>query len=148
MKTHPKIRIMVFGTFDLLHPGHLNFFKQARSLAKNPYLIVSVARDANVKKIKGQSPTFKEQRRLLAVKKYSFANKCVLGGVKSYLPHIKKARPDIIALGYDQIAYVDNLAQDLAKAGLKVKIHRLKAYKPSIYKSSLHKNIKPASFVL
>jgi cytidyltransferase-like protein len=48
-----KTIVMVFGTFDFLHKGHLNFFKQARSLAKNPYLIASVARDYNVKRIKG-----------------------------------------------------------------------------------------------
>ena len=49
-----KTRIMVFGTFDGIHRGHLHFFKQARGLVKNPYLIVSVARDVNVKRIKGR----------------------------------------------------------------------------------------------
>ena len=47
-----KVKIMAFGTFDILHAGHLNFFKQARKLSKYPFLIVSVARDVNVKKIK------------------------------------------------------------------------------------------------
>ena len=47
-------KIMVFGTFDGVHKGHINFFKQARVLSKNPYLIVSIARDKNVKKIKGK----------------------------------------------------------------------------------------------
>ena len=41
---------MVFGTFDILHQGHLDFFKQARKLVANPFLVVSVARDVNVKK--------------------------------------------------------------------------------------------------
>ena len=41
-------RIMVFGTFDGLHKGHLNFFKQAKNFAENSFLIVSVARDKNV----------------------------------------------------------------------------------------------------
>ena len=39
---------MVFGTFDGLHKGHINFFQQAVKLAKNSYLIVSIARDKNV----------------------------------------------------------------------------------------------------
>ena len=52
-----KIRIMVFGTFDGLHEGHLDFFKQARQLSKNPFLIVSIARDKNVKIIKKIFPS-------------------------------------------------------------------------------------------
>ena len=41
---------MVFGTFDGLHKGHLNFFKQAKKLAQKSFLIVSIARDLNVLK--------------------------------------------------------------------------------------------------
>lgn len=135
----PKTRIMVFGTFDILHEGHLNFFKQARALAKNPYLIVSIARDQNVKKIKGRRPTLNQGQRLAAVKTSQLVDRSVLGGLKTYLAHIKKEHPGIIALGYDQTAYVDNLKRDLAKAGIKPKIRRLKAYKPKIHKSSLLK---------
>ena len=57
------VRVMVFGTFDGLHQGHLNFFKQARNLSKNSYLIVSVARDKNVKKIKGRLPYLNEKKK-------------------------------------------------------------------------------------
>lgn len=131
---------MVFGTFDFLHQGHLNFFKQARSLAKKPFLVVSVGRDVNVKKNKGQEPTLNQYQRLAEVKACGLVDKAVLGGVKTYLPHIKKEHPSIIALGYDQTAYVDNLKQKLARAGINAKIRRLNAYKPKIYKSSLRKN--------
>ena len=60
-----------------------------------------------------------------------------MGGVKSFLPHILKERPQIIALGYDQSAYTEDLQSNLEKKGLKVKIFRLKSFKPFIYKSSL-----------
>lgn len=130
---------MVFGTFDVLHRGHLNFFKQARGLSKNPYLIVSVARDKNVKRIKGRGPTLKELKRLSSIKKISLVDKAVLGGLGSHLPHIFKERPQIIALGFDQKAYVKNLKVDLKKGGLAVTIRRLKPYKRHIYRSSLIK---------
>ncbi len=139
MPPEKKNKIMVFGTFDFLHQGHLNFFKQARRLAKNPFLVVSIARKTNVLKIKGHLPAQSEKQRLAAVKRSGLANKVVLGGTISYLPHILKERPDIIALGYDQVFYVDNLKADLAKSGLHPKIVRLKAYKPTIHKSSLLK---------
>ncbi len=139
MKHNFKTRIMVFGTFDVLHKGHLNFFKQARRLAKNPYLIVSIARSRNVLRIKGKKPFNDETKRLKIIKKCPLVDKAVLGGVKNHLPHILQTKPKIIALGYDQKAYVANLKQALDKRGLAVKIIRLKAYKPNLYKTSLIK---------
>ena len=38
-----KTRIMVFGTFDGLHKGHLDFFKQAKNFIENSFLIVSIS---------------------------------------------------------------------------------------------------------
>jgi len=130
---------MLFGTFDYIHPGHLHFFKQARKLAKNSYVIISVARDVNVKKIKGNKPVIKELERVKAVKKTGLADKVVLGGKKSFLPHIVKEKPHIIALGYDQSAYTEHLKENLQKLGVPVIIKRLKPYKPHVYKSSLIK---------
>ena len=130
-------RIMVFGTFDMVHEGHVDFFRQARSLAADPYLIVSVARDRIVARIKGMSPRNSEGKRLSVIKENPLVNKVVLGDEVGYLPHIIAARPDIIALGYDQGGeYVERLEHDLTNAGLSTKVVRLKAFKPETYKTS------------
>ncbi|MEK7060284.1 MAG: adenylyltransferase/cytidyltransferase family protein [Patescibacteria group bacterium] len=134
---HKRTRIMVFGTFDGLHKGHLNFFQQARNLMKNSFLIVSIARDKNVIKIKGKIPFLNEKRRMILVKKSKLANKIVLSGIKNHIPHIVKENPDIIALGYDQKVYIKNLRKDLKNKGILVKIIRLKPYKEKIYKNHL-----------
>ena len=141
------VKIMVFGTFDGLHPGHLNFFQQAKKLVPpkdgqskkslKSFLIVSIARDRNVFKIKKRFPVLNEQKRKNLVKKCKLVDKVVLAGVKNHLPHIIKERPEIIALGYDQRAYVKNLKKDLRGRGLSVKIVRLQPYKEGIYKNSL-----------
>ena len=128
---------MVFGTFDGLHLGHLSFFKQARALSRRSSLIVSIARDKNVHKIKGRYPRLHEKKRLALLKENKLVHKAVLSGIKNYLPHILKEKPDIIALGYDQRAYVAELKKSLASKKLKVKIVRLKSYKPHIYKNHL-----------
>lgn len=132
--------VMVFGTFDGLHEGHFNFFKQARKLVKNPYLVVSIARDRNVKNIKGSKPIRNEKKRVTLVKKCEFVNKVVLSGILNHIPHIVKEHPDIIALGYDQKIYTKNLKKDLKNKGVLVRIIRLNPYKESIYKNSLLKN--------
>ena len=74
------------------------------------------------------------------VKKNKFVNQVILSGAKNHIPHIVKIRPDIIALGYDQKVYVENLKKDLKNKGVSVKIVRLKPYKENIYKNHLLKN--------
>ena len=141
-----KSRIMVFGTFDGVHQGHLNFFEQAKKLAPRSFLVVSVARDKNVLKIKGNFPVLNEKERITLIEKCKLADKVVLSGVKNHIPHIIKEYPDIIALGYDQKAYVKNLKKDLKNKGLIVKIARLKSYKEKMYKSNLlHAESRSAS---
>lgn len=130
---------MLFGTFDILHPGHLNLFKQAKKLSSNSYLIVSVARDVNVKKIKGQKPLNSETVRVKNVKRLNIADKVVLGAKDNYIFHIVKEKPDIVALGYDQKAYTESLKEKLLKKGVRIKIRRLKSYFPQKYKSSIFK---------
>ncbi len=137
MNTNHLEKIMIFGTFDGVHEGHLNMFKQARRLSKNPFLIVSIARDQNVLKIKNKLPYNNEKKRQALVKKTKLADKVVLGSLNNYLAHIIKEKPDYIALGYDQIHYTENLKKDLKSLGLTPKIRRLKPYKETIYKNSL-----------
>lgn len=128
---------MVFGTFDGLHRGHINFFKQAKKLSENSFLVVSIARDENVKKIKGKLPSFDEKTRKKIIQEQQLVDKVVLGGKKDHLPHILAEKPDIIALGYDQSAYVKGLKESLQKKNLEVKVVRLKPYKEKIYKNHL-----------
>ena len=128
---------MVFGTFDGLHDGHLDFFKQARKLAAQSFLIASVARNKNVIRIKGKRPALNEQERMALIKKCHLVDKAVLSGVKNHLIHIISESPDIIALGYDQKVYVQNLKKDLKNKGLNVSIVRLKPYRKNIFKNKL-----------
>src|SRR3989338_2103357 len=143
------MKVMVFGVFDLLHPGHIHFLRQAKRLGG--FLVVSVARDSNVKKIKGFKPAQAEAIRLKNLKKLQFVDQAVLGSKANPWPHIKKEKPDIIALGYDQGLYVMNhesrimnqerqLERELMKHGVKAKVVRLKAFKPSKFKSSKLRN--------
>ncbi len=130
---------MVFGTFDGLHKGHLNMFAQAKKLKPFSFLIVSIARDKNVFKIKGSYPVLNEKNRFSLVKKAKSVDKVVLGGIREHIPHILKEAPDIIALGYDQEFYVKDLKKDLKNKGLSVNIVRLKPYKKHIFKNHLIK---------
>ena len=137
------MRIMVFGTFDIIHLGHEDFFVQARALAKEPHLIVSVARDSAAARTRGSAPRHHEAERLATVAAHPLVDKAIMGDELGYIEHIVSEKPDSIALGYDQKGeYVEHLETDLSKAGLRVKVIRLKAFKPELYKTSKMNSLK------
>ena len=128
---------MVFGTFDMVHEGHVDFFRQARSLAPRPCLIVSIARDAIATRIKGAKPRRSEKERHALLSRNTLVDEVILGQEDGYIEHIAEARPDIIALGYDQTGeFVDRLERDLTDAGVRAKVVRLQAFQPEKYKTS------------
>lgn len=130
---------MVFGAFDGLHPGHLDFFRQAKKYGD--FLIVSVARDSNVKKIKGRQPLFSEEERYELVRQCRIADKVILGAADDFYVHIKAEKPDVICLGYDQWAKEKDVVSDLRRVGLlSTEVVRLKPYKPYLAKSTEMKN--------
>lgn len=129
-----KSKVIVFGTFDMIHPGHRSFLKQARRHGE--YLIVVVARDKTVQKVKKKTVD-PEKKRLKNMKDSRLADKVILGNLVDKYAAIKKYRPHTICLGYDQKYFIDGLKKELERANLKkTKIIRLKPYKPEIYKTS------------
>jgi FAD synthetase len=125
--------VMAFGTFDILHPGHINFLKQAKKYGN---LIVVIARDKTVKQVKGKLPKYSEKQRLEAIKGLNLTHKAILGSLGNKYAVIKKYKPDIICLGYDQMHFVAQLEDKIKKLNLKIKIIKLKPHRPEIYKSS------------
>jgi len=125
---------MVFGTFDIFHEGHKDFLKQAQKLGD--CLIVVVARDKTVTRYKKQDTRNKETKRIRILRNSRLANKVILGSLGNKYQMIKRYKPDIICLGYDQSFFVRGLKKKLKSFGLETKVMRLKPYKPEIYKSS------------
>ncbi len=135
--TSLSTRVLVFGTFDGLHEGHKNFFRQAKEFGD--FLVVVVGRDSTVEKIKKRPPKFTEQERLAEVQKNELVDEARLGNEGSD-PYkvIEEIKPDSICLGYDQTHFTDKLAIELPKRGLgHITVERLKAFEPEKYHSSI-----------
>ena len=124
-------KVLTFGTFDILHPGHSFMLKKAKKYGD--HLTVIIARDATVCKVKGKKTVFGEKTRLQNLAKLNIADKVRLGCLGNKYKVITDEKPDVIALGYDQKFFVDDLKNVVGK---NVQIMRLKPYKPGIYKSS------------
>lgn len=125
-------KVLVFGTFDIVHAGHIHMLTEAKNLGD--YLVVVVSRDDITAQVKGERPLFTEETRLEDIKKLNIADKVRLGNLgKNRYQVIEEEDPQIIALGYDQVAFVDKLKENIKPH---VQIVRLEAYKPETYKSS------------
>lgn len=129
------MKVLTFGTFDILHPGHIYFLEQAKKYGEK--LVVVVGRDKTVKKIKGKYPKNDENKRLKAIKGLDFVDKVKLGKLNNPYKVLREEKPDIICLGYDQKSFTRDLEGKIRELNLNTKIVRLQAFKPEKYKSSL-----------
>jgi len=129
--------VMAFGTFDVFHAGHEFFLKQAKNLGD--YLIVVVSRDYTVKTVKGEYPQQNEKERMQKVKNSEIADKVILGNNDDKYKIIRKNKPHVIALGYDQFVFTYKLNKMIIDENMNTEIIRLESYRPDIYKSSLIK---------
>ena len=128
-------RVMAFGTFDLLHAGHKFFLQKAASLGDE--LVVVVARNKSVEKIKGKLPLNDEAVRLQAVSGLPFVHRALLGGpIEKRFEILKELNPDVVALGYDQKPSEQELQNQLQKIGVKAKIVRLPPFNEEKFKTS------------
>jgi len=117
------IKVLVGGCFDLIHPGHINFLRSAKSLGDN--LIVVLAHNKTVKRKKGHL-IFDISERASILSSIKYVDKVVYGDEKNFFKVVEREEPDIIALGYDQ----DDLwiRQALAEKRFKCKIIRIEKF--------------------
>ena len=103
-KSGKKI-VLASGVFDLLHLGHVRFLEEAKKTGgKDAELIVIIARDSTVEKTKGRKPIISENQRRALVESLKVVDEAVLGYENFDLGEvIKHVKPDVIALGYDQV---------------------------------------------
>ncbi len=94
-------KVLVSGCFDLLHGGHIAFFKTAASYGK---LYVSIGRDDNLLSLKGKKPYFLQEERLYIVRSIKYVEDAFLAsgsGLLDFEPDIKRINPDIFIVNHD-----------------------------------------------
>jgi FAD synthetase len=127
-KTRNRPVVLASGAFDLLHLGHVKFLEEAkRAGGENAELIVIIARDNTVERVKGRKPIVPEDQRRALVESLKVVDLAVLGlenlDVKQVVTKIK---PEIIALGYDQKQMLHDVESYLmAHPNLPVKIVKI-----------------------
>ena len=120
------VKVMATGTFDLLHPGHIYYLKEAKKLGDK--LAVVVATDSTVRRLKHE-PVNPEEIRLTLIKELKVVDEAYIGHEDDMYEIVEEIKPDVIALGFDQIHDENKIKSELEKRKIDVKVERLEEFK-------------------
>ncbi|HEU4415493.1 MAG TPA: adenylyltransferase/cytidyltransferase family protein [Candidatus Angelobacter sp.] len=92
--------ILTNGCFDLLHVGHIRYFRAAKELGGK--LIVAVNSDASVRRLKGEGrPRIKEQERAEVLAALQDIDAVTIFDAPDVRELVRLLRPDVHAKGTD-----------------------------------------------
>lgn len=92
--------VITFGTFDVLHIGHINILRRAKECGNK--LIVGVSSDALNFSKKNRYPVYPESERVEIVKALSFVDEVFIEeSLELKGEYIKKYNADILVMGND-----------------------------------------------
>lgn len=94
-----KRKVLVGGTFEYLHSGHVKLLSEAAKLGQ---VTVVVSRKGNAERAKGRKVIVPERIRLAQVRSLKLVGNAILGGKNGISGGILAVRPDVIFLGPDQ----------------------------------------------
>lgn len=96
----PK-KVFVSGCYDLLHSGHIEFFKQASAYGD---LYVGIGSDKTIEAYKHHKTMFPEEERLFMVKSIRYVKDAFINagsGVMDFVPTVEALKPDILVVNSD-----------------------------------------------
>ncbi len=131
--------VITFWAFDFVHKWHKYYLKEAKKHWNK--LITVVARDSTIERIKWKKPMNNENQRLSDIKNLWIADIVELWDKTDMMCAIKKYKPDIVAIGYDQNSFIYELSEYLSINKLKTSVVTIDWHKTEIYKSSKLKKI-------
>lgn len=127
------------GVFDIIHPGHIHTLKAAKALGD--VLVVVIARNVTALKSKGSAPIHDEKLRHQLVSSLTFVDIAILGQEGDIFKTVELVKPNVIALGYDQVHQEKHITEECKKRGLDVQVVRLQSPVPDLKSSSIKKDL-------
>ena len=130
--------VLATGAFDVLHFGHLKALEDAKKAGgRHARLTVIVARDKTVMRRKGKTPIVPEDQRRTLVQALKPVDRAILGFEELNIGAvIRRLKPDVIAIGYDQNDILEAVKVALRGYPKKVKVVRTRRYGPEDFNSS------------
>jgi glycerol-3-phosphate cytidylyltransferase/FAD synthetase len=129
--------VLAGGVFDIIHPGHIYTLNAAKALGD--VLVVVVATDITSEKMKKRKPLHTQEQRQELVNSLSMVDLCLVGQEDDIFKTVNRVRPQIIALGYDQIHQEKFITDGCKKIELDAKVARLQSPIPESSSSKIEK---------
>ncbi len=129
--------VLAGGVFDIIHPGHIHTLNSAKQLGD--VLVVVVATENTAQKMKKRKPLHNQEQRRDLVKSLSMVDLCIIGHEGDIFKTVEQIKPEIVALGYDQIHQEKFITDGCRKLNLNVKVARLQSPIPEISSSEIEK---------
>ena len=129
--------VLAGGVFDIIHPGHIYTLNAAKALGD--VLVVVVATDNTSEKMKKRRPLHTQEQRQELVNSLSMVDLCLVGQEDDIFKTVNRVRPQIIALGYDQIHQEKFITDGCKKIELDAKVARLQSPIPESSSSKIQK---------
>ena len=136
-KSSTKKTVLAGGVFDIIHPGHIHTLNAAKALGD--VLVVAIATDKTAKKMKKRQPLHSQELRHELVSSLSMVDVAVIGNEDDIFETVKLVKPDVIALGYDQVHQEKFISDGCKRINLDVKIVRLQSPVPELSSSDIQK---------
>lgn len=127
--------VLAGGVFDIIHPGHIHTLNSAKLLGD--VLVVVVATDKTAVKMKKRIPLHNQIHRQNLVNSLSMVDLSLIGHEDDIFKTVEMVKPEIIALGYDQIHQEKFITDGCRKLNLNVKVARLQSPNPEISSSKI-----------
>ena len=129
--------VLAGGVFDIIHPGHIHTLTAAKALGD--VLVVAIATDKTAQKMKKMRPLHNQELRCELVSSLSMVDEAIVGHEEDIFETVKEVKPDIIALGYDQIHQEKFISDGCKRINLDVEIVRLESPIPKLSSSEIEK---------
>ena len=129
--------VLAGGVFDIIHPGHIYTLNAAKALGD--VLVVVVATDNTAVKMKKRNPIHSQEQRQELVNSLRVVDLCLIGQEENIFKTVKHVRPQIFALGYDQIHQEQFITEGCKKIKLDAKVARLQSPIPESSSSKIEK---------
>ena len=129
--------VLAGGVFDIIHPGHISTLNAAKALGD--VLVVVVATDNTAVKMKKRRPIHSQEQRQELVNSLAVVELCLIGQENDIFKTVNLVKPQIIALGYDQVHQEQFITEGCKKIQLDAKVARLQSPIPESSSSKIEK---------
>lgn len=112
-------RVVALGTFDLLHPGHVSYLREAAAMGEDLHVVV-----ADGERVDHKDPILPDDQRVRMVEALDSVTAAHPGHSEDISKPIRRIDPDVLVLGGDQHHDEAKVESMLAEWGVECEVRR------------------------